>query len=102
VPAVLAVQPTPVKGDGVDELYQHVCYEAIDFSSRDPLTDGLGIFDTFSLTDIVRYQAAATPVIADRHAPAAAPANDQTLQESSTFSSRTLVSLAALGMSIFP
>jgi hypothetical protein len=42
-----------VKGDGVDELHQQVGYKPIDLSPRDALADRLGIFDSFSLTDIV-------------------------------------------------
>ena len=78
------------ESDWTHGLDQQFTNGFIDPTSRNPLTERLGMFDSFALTKILRPQPAVADVIANRHALATAATEDQSLQQCWPFAGRAL------------
>src|SRR5579863_8404843 len=65
------------------------------------LASRLPMLDSFPLADIIREELTAAAVITDGHPAPADATNDQTLQQSRTFSWRTFTPVLAKRMRIF-
>jgi len=88
-----------VERQGGDPLDEEFADGLVDGGSGNPLAGRPGVLDRVALADVVRGEPASARVVGHGHAPAAAAADGQALQERGPFAGRAGPAVGAVGLS---
>jgi hypothetical protein len=85
-----------------DGLYEKVADRLVDAGTGKVLADRFAVLDALALANVVRMQTSPPAVVTNSHPFAAAPADQQPLQQRRSFSRRTLAPVLAIGLGSCP